>query len=60
MGKHILVTTGLLGRTYHLFDNDGREIALTEDSVIILAKEVLEVVKEYRQEVFYAKEHTAQ
>lgn len=49
MGKHILITKGLLGRTYHLFDEDGREIALTEDSAIALAKEVLEVAKEQRK-----------
>lgn len=47
MGKHIVVTISLLGRTYHLFDNDGREIALTEDSAIALAKEIIEVAKEY-------------
>lgn len=50
MGKHILVTISLLGRTYHLFDNDGREIALTEDSAVALAREVIEVAKEYRGE----------
>ena len=51
MGKHILVTNGLLGRTYHLFDEDGREIALAEDSAIAIAEEVIRVAKEEKRKV---------
>ena len=49
MERHILVTPGLLGRTYHLIDNDGREIALTENEAIALAKEVREIAKEQKR-----------
>ncbi len=49
MGKHILVTKGLLGRTYHLFDEDRREISLNEDSAIALSKEIIELAKELKK-----------
>ncbi len=50
MGKHILITQGLLGKTYHLFDEDGREIALSEDAALALAKEVIETAKAIKAE----------
>jgi hypothetical protein len=41
----IEVLPGRWGRVFHIFDNDGREIALQQKDAVLLARQILKEVK---------------